>query len=263
MDSHFVESHLGGYYFSSMDKEDTTAITEVNFFSGTNVEQNLSSIDFNEGTLLNAHIVLGDSSDSSITYKVSVANRSNKPIKFKGDVVDSEFYDNPLITYNITGISENEIVPANTIKDLYITFMYAGEDISDNTLENGYINLKFVYSYIIKYNSNGGNGDMNDQVAFYEEDTTLTTCSFTKTDYHFNHWNTIDDDSGDSYNDNHVINIVDNTITELNLYAFYEVDDNNQEPEPSNLDNPDNGEGNNNSCDHESEECDTQTGVNE
>ena len=153
---------------ASLRREDTTAITEVNFFSGTNVEQNLSSLDFNEGTLLNAHIVLGDTTDSSITYKVSVANRTNKPIKYKGDVVDLEFYDNPLITYNISDISANVIIPANTVKDLYITFSYAGEDVSNNTLNNGYINLKFVDSYIIKYYSNGGSGDMNDQLAFYE-----------------------------------------------------------------------------------------------
>lgn len=206
---------------ASIKKEENTVITDVTFFSGTNVNNTLSSIKYNYGTLIDAHIVLGDSIDSSITYKVVISNRQNTPVKYRGDVVDPLFYDNELISYSVSGIVENEIIQPNTSKELYITFRYASEDTTHNVLNKAYINFKFSNSYFIKFNSNGGIGTMDDQIAYIGDFVTLNTSTFTNVNSSFSNWNTKEDETGSNYNDNGIYYNENDEVTEVNLYAFY------------------------------------------
>ena len=81
------------------------------------------------------------------------------------------------------------------------------------------VTATFVPVYHVYYNANiveatGSTTDSND----YEEDdeATVLVCGFTKTGYAFSHWNTEDDDSGESYDPNNVITIGTADVT---LYA--------------------------------------------
>ena len=265
----FVTSFIGIGYASisgvilhvsgdaSLELENNTAITDITFFNGVNVEKNLSSITPNSLTLINAKIVLGDSVDSSITYKISLSNRSNKYVKYTGLVVDPDFYDNPLIKYEFSDLEIGDIINPNTTKDVYITFSYASDDISNNTLNKCYINIKFIESYLIKFNSNGNIGTMSNQIAFYGEDTIINSNEFTNenTEYVFDSWNSLEDASGISYSNNGIINVSDTTIESVTLFAQFKLDEslNNNDDTPSNPDdNNDNNDSDNENNDDSS-----------
>ena len=67
--------------------------------------------------------------------------------------------------------------------------------------------------YTVKYNANGGTGEMADQEISYNVATNITANSFTKSAYNFNNWNTKADGSGDTYtNEQSVTNIGNNTL---------------------------------------------------
>lgn len=54
-------------------------------------------------------------------------------------------------------------------------------------------------TYTVNYAANGGNGTMTSDTFIYEEAKELKTPTFTKTGYHFDHWNTKADGTGNSY----------------------------------------------------------------
>ena len=67
--------------------------------------------------------------------------------------------------------------------------------------------------YTVKYDANGGTGEMADQEISYNVGTNLTANTFTKNAYNFNNWNTKADGSGDTYtNEQSVTNIGNNTL---------------------------------------------------
>lgn len=77
--------------------------------------------------------------------------------------------------------------------------------------------------YSVKFNANGGTGNMSSQNFIYGESKNLYANNFTKEGYVFKEWNTQADGSGISYQDKELIvdltNIDGNII---NLYAIYE-----------------------------------------
>ena len=72
-------------------------------------------------------------------------------------------------------------------------------------------------TYKISFDANGGTGTMEDIVSNAGEAVILTENAFTKEGYHFGHWNTKSDDSGESY---YNIKEVSPTI-DLKLYAIW------------------------------------------
>lgn len=77
-------------------------------------------------------------------------------------------------------------------------------------------------SYTIKFEGNGNDGgqSMSTQIFTYDVQDNLIKNTFTKTGYVFDHWNTKEDDSGDSYNDEaEILNITTNNNDVITLYA--------------------------------------------
>ena len=81
-------------------------------------------------------------------------------------------------------------------------------------------------NYTVSFNANGGTGSMSDENFTYGTSKALTKNTFTKTNYIFSKWTTNPDGTGDSYNDEQVVNNltgVDNAT--IVLYAQWVVDD--------------------------------------
>ena len=78
-------------------------------------------------------------------------------------------------------------------------------------------------TYKIKYNSNGGEGTMNDETLTYGIASNLSSNSFTRSNYIFTSWNTKSDGTGTSYNNKQsVINLTTNANETITLYAQWE-----------------------------------------
>lgn len=75
--------------------------------------------------------------------------------------------------------------------------------------------------YKVYFSANGGNGTMQPQSAVYDEEFALTDCTFTKTGYIFNGWNTMPKGNGISYDDTeNIINLSGkNNGGRITLYA--------------------------------------------
>ena len=78
-------------------------------------------------------------------------------------------------------------------------------------------------TYKIRFNSNGGTGNMNDQTFTYDISTKLNRNTFTRAGYTFSSWNTKADGSGTSYSNSHDILNLSSTLDDIiNLYAIWE-----------------------------------------
>ncbi|MBR4529697.1 MAG: InlB B-repeat-containing protein [Lachnospiraceae bacterium] len=72
------------------------------------------------------------------------------------------------------------------------------------TENNGSLTLYAQWAaitYQIRYRANGGSGSMASDTVAYDRSFTLKPNIFTRTGYHFSHWNTAADGNGDSYDD--------------------------------------------------------------
>lgn len=81
-----------------------------------------------------------------------------------------------------------------------------------------------ITQYTVKFNSNGGSGNMNDMTVQRDTNTNLTTNTFAKTNCHFTGWNTKADGSGISYSDKQTINNITNADETITLYAQWADD---------------------------------------
>lgn len=80
-------------------------------------------------------------------------------------------------------------------------------------------------TYNIKYNSNGGIGNMENQSMTYNTPKALIPNTFTRTGYKFKEWNTQIDGKGTSYKDkSNVLNLTEKNGAIVNLYAIWEKD---------------------------------------
>ena len=90
---------------------------------------------------------------------------------------------------------------------------------ASNLASVAYGNVK-ESKYIISFNSNGGNGEMNEMIVPPSRNTKLPLNSFTRVGYVFIGWNTKADASGLTYSDNQMVSISENII----LYAQWRED---------------------------------------
>ena len=80
--------------------------------------------------------------------------------------------------------------------------------------------------YTIKYSSNGGTGSMNNQTLTYDIKANLTKNTFTKNNNTFIKWNTKQDGTGTSYNDEEeVLNLTKENNKVISLYAQWKIND--------------------------------------
>lgn len=102
----------------------------------------------------------------------------------------------------------------------------AGQSVRNLSSINGdTITLYAVWAesqYIVKFNANGGNGSMSDQIVLRDISTPLKANSFSRTGYTFTGWATSTTGSVTYYNEQSVLNIatLDSPIT---LYAVWKV----------------------------------------
>ena len=119
--------------------------------------------------------------------------------------------------------TDDEII---SVDGTTITGLKAGETSLIITNEHdGYINLLTVEvtdKKEITFNSNGGIGFMEKQSFTPGEQIQLISNMFTRDKYTFDHWNTKDDDSGESYEDGEKVTL-DDSVT---LYAIWKANSN-------------------------------------
>lgn len=102
----------------------------------------------------------------------------------------------------------------------------AGQSVRNLSSINGdTITLYAIWAesqYIVKFNANGGNGSMSDQIVLRDISTPLKANSFSRTGYTFTGWATSTTGSVTYYNEQSVLNIatLDSPIT---LYAVWKV----------------------------------------
>lgn len=142
--------------------QDGLFITEVNYISNNNANENDSKINRYYQTTLDSTITLAENDlESSITYEIVMYNKSNENTYFSKVTFLDELYDNKQITYTLTGISKGDAVGPYSQKSFFITFKYiAGTtQITNNTL-NSYLNFEFKKIGTMKaINSSSYNGE--------------------------------------------------------------------------------------------------------
>lgn len=108
----------------------------------------------------------------------------------------------------------------------------SGDEYSNNYFfDNGIQENLILYAqwepikYYLRFNSNGGTGEMSNQEYSYDESKTITKNTFIKDNYVFIGWNTEVNGSGTSYTDENLISNLTTTDSEIiDLYAMWEED---------------------------------------
>ncbi len=167
---------------------------------------------------------------SANTYKVKYA--SNKPsgasTEIVGSMQDDEFVYGvkhnlsknaySLLGYTFTGWDEVSSGINKYADRAQVSNLTTGEEI-------------ILYAqwrknvYFVKYDSNGGEGEMTQTRCTYDTYFTLNPNAYTKTGYIFDSWNTEIDGKGKSYNDEEtLINLTAEENAEIILYAQWVAD---------------------------------------
>ena len=123
--------------------QDGVFITEVTRTAYDGADITNSKINSYAETTINSTVVLGNSSDSTISYNVWLYNNSDKDHVFIGITKDEELYKDANITYSTDLVPYESVIKAGQNMDFTITFSYAGSDISNNTL-NSILNFRFL-----------------------------------------------------------------------------------------------------------------------
>ena len=132
-------------------------IRDITNTTNVNADTENSKINLYTETIMDSKIVLGSTSNSSITYQVSLYNNSEKEHVFIGaitDEFDDKLYSNENIVFEIEGLTEyvTTILPKESLS-FTITFKYAPEaDLLNNTLTSK-LNFRFQEVPILNLSS--------------------------------------------------------------------------------------------------------------
>ena len=118
-------------------------ITEVTRTTYNGADVTNSTINSYVETTMNSTVVLGSSSNSTISYNVWLYNNSDKDHVFIDVIKDEMAYKNTNITYSTDLVPYETVIGAGQNMDFNITFSYAGSDVSNNTL-NSVLNFRFM-----------------------------------------------------------------------------------------------------------------------
>ena len=134
----------------------TIEITNVTLYSSNNANTTNSSINSYFNTNLNSTIELNNASASSITYEVTVYNNLGTNQAFKNTTppytTQTNFYDNAGIKYEVTGITNGEVIQNHSSKTFYVTFSYAN-GVSANKVLNSVLAFNFDDYYTVMYSN--------------------------------------------------------------------------------------------------------------
>ena len=111
--------------------------------------------------------------------------------------------------------------PATGYKGSWDTYPDTVNELTDNKT---YTYTFEPIKYTVKYDSNGGEGTMDDQSRIYDDKIALTENAFTFEGKTFNGWNTAADGSGTPYANEEVNNISSKDGDIVTLYAQWTID---------------------------------------
>lgn len=135
-------------------------ITKISLGDSNNADTANSKINNYIASTFSSKTVLGNSSDSYITYNVTIHNSNNCDFLFIDLVYDgsnSDCYDNEGIICELIGIEKNTtIVPANGDVSFKVKFCYKDGISSSNNILNSIVNFKFRKALTINFKSNDG-----------------------------------------------------------------------------------------------------------
>jgi len=165
-------------------------ITDVAYLTDNGADTDNSNVNFYIGTMLDSKVVLGSSSSSTITYKVTVKNNTDREQVFIGIVKDETnegIYSNTNIQPNVATVGElagleqyvTTIAPGETLT-FPVTFRYAGTDTSNPELQSK-INFRFREKPILELSNNGETYTLEDISAGYEEEYEFTVSNYNET----------------------------------------------------------------------------------
>ena len=132
------------------------AIDNAVLYSNNNANTQNSIVNSFFNTNLNSTVELNNDSASSITYAVTVFNNSGGSKAYKNTTPpytnQTDFYTNTGIKYEVTGITNGEVVNNQASKTFYVTFSYTN-GVSANKVLNSILAFNFDDYYTITYNN--------------------------------------------------------------------------------------------------------------
>lgn len=133
-------------------------ITDVEYFS--DVDAHIAQCEINNiyGTLLDSKIYLSETNNaSSVTYTITVYNRTDETYAFKGVVYDQSAYSNEDIKCEVSDINVNDTLGSNGTKTFKVTFSYRN-GLSTNNILTSIVSFAFGVNHTITYNNITGSG---------------------------------------------------------------------------------------------------------
>jgi len=155
--------------------QDGIFISNVKYLSNVGANVTNSRINYYLGTMLDSEIVLGNTSQSSITYEVTIQNNTDKEQVFIDALYEESNYSNNNIELSLESIGElkgiekyvTTIVPNGKIS-FPITFKYKeGANLNNNILQSK-LNFRFKEKPILALSNEGENYKLDDIYPDYE-----------------------------------------------------------------------------------------------
>lgn len=153
-------------------------ITDVEYFS--DVDAHIAQCEINNiyGTLLDSKIYLSETNNaSSVTYTITVYNRTDETYAFKGVVYDQSAYSNEDIKCEVSDINVNDTLGSNGTKTFKATFSYRNGLSTNNTLTS-IVSFAFGVNHTITYNNITGSGFQSNIADGLTYTNTFTTAPY-------------------------------------------------------------------------------------
>ncbi|MEE1290793.1 MAG: InlB B-repeat-containing protein [Spirochaetota bacterium] len=205
------------------------------------VEHYQQNIADNEYTLFETENKTGKTDENTSATAKDYAGFTAKTIEYAKIVADGStvvgiYYDRKKITLtlNLDGGNGDESItgkygadvttPADPTKTGYTFAGWNLELPAAFPAENATYTAKWnANTYTVKFDSNGGSGEMTEQAFTYDVEQALTANTFTREGYTFAGWNTQPDGKGTSYADKkNVKNLTAEDKATVTLYAVWE-----------------------------------------
>ena len=199
-----IKSHPGIY------------ITDATITGGTNGTQtDRSSINMLYEDIMKSRIVLGNNQNATLTMSITMRNTTSDKTMFTGVTYSNNFYDNNLITYTISGLNNEDVLNPGASKTFTITFSYASNDISNDTL-NSYLKFNFEKFYTITY-QNIDTTNKNYPTYILDGETTKTVTFTGDVPYD------VDISPSVSYTYNSPTLTLNNIVTDITINRYYSI----------------------------------------
>ena len=199
-------------------------------------------LDFTEATGQQVFTGWSVSNDTEISYNAKAGNNTTSLSTWNGALTTNTYFsglgfENDTIKLTANWMSNQTIQMPIIEKDGYTCFWSGNASGTSNTQANSGENrtpstkasANYTWyahcdpsDYIIAFNPNNGNGEMNNYNATFNSEFSLPINTFTRNGYTFTGWNTEPDGSGTDYDDEeNVTNLISTGM--ITLYAQWEA----------------------------------------